>query len=182
MKKLANFYWSSLVEPDDVIIDATCGNGQDTLFLARLNPSALHTIDIQQKALDSARMRLEGELSAEALAKIHFHLRSHATFPEDILPASVKLVVYNLGYLPGGDKSITTLTDSTLSSIQEAMKLLVPGGAISVTCYPGHAEGKREEDSLLKFAENLPKEAWSCSYHRTINRHLAPSLLLIKKN
>lgn len=182
MKKIANFCWAELVSPEDIVIDATCGNGHDTLILAQLNPKQLYTLDIQQQALDNARKRLQEALSSAQLGAIHFHLGCHSSFPSEILPNSVKLVVYNLGYLPGGDKSVTTQTETTLKSIQEAMRLLLPGGLVSITCYPGHAEGKREEDELLAFATGLPKELWSCSHHRTINRNQAPSLLLIRKN
>ena len=182
MKRIANFCWTELVTPNDIVIDATCGNGHDTLILARLNPRELHTLDIQQKALDSARKKLKEELTPEQLNHIHFHLGCHSEFPKGIEPGTVKLIVYNLGYLPGGDKSVTTMTKTTLRSIRAAMELLQEGGLMSITCYPGHAEGKKEEEQLLQFAAELPKETWSCSHHSTLNRHQAPSLLLIRKN
>lgn len=182
MKKIANFCWADIVNQQDTVIDATCGNGHDTLVLARLNPKRLYAIDIQQQALDNARYRLEQELSPERMQTIHFYLGCHSLFPKEIVPTTVKLIVYNLGYLPGGDKSVTTMTETTLKSIQNGMELLASGGLISITCYPGHAEGQVEEGALLSFAKQLPKESWTCSFHQTINRNQAPSLLLIRKN
>ena len=61
------------------------------------------------------------------------------------MASTPKLIVYNLGYLPGSDKLLTTKTSSTLLSVEKALSLIAPNGAISITCYPGHEEGKKEE-------------------------------------
>jgi hypothetical protein len=89
--------------------------------------------------------------------------------------------VYNLGYLPGGDKQATTSSSTTLESLKAAAALIVAGGAISVTCYPGHPAGKVEEQAVLDYAASLPPAEWSCCHHRWTNRKEAPSLLLICK-
>lgn len=175
---LAHSYWKRLVQPGDLLIDATCGNGHDTLALARLNPKQLYAFDIQSQALASAQKRLQEE---PALPSIQFIQGCHSQFPPQIAPASVKLIVYNLGYLPGSDKATTTQSSTTLESVANALELIMPGGAISITCYPGHEEGAREESALLAFAEQLDKQLWSCCHHRWINRKQAPSLLLLQK-
>lgn len=172
---LAHSYWKRLVQAGDLLIDATCGNGHDTLALASLQPRLLYAFDIQSQALESAQKRLEKESS------IRFIHGCHSQFPPEIASASVKLIVYNLGYLPGGDKETTTQSSTTLESVSKALDLIMPGGAISITCYPGHAEGAREEAALLFFAEQLDKHMWSCCHHRWINRTQAPSLLLLQK-
>lgn len=174
---LAQSYWERLVQPGAIVVDATCGNGHDTLFLARLQPRILYSFDIQPEALESARKQIDKEL----LSSIQFIQGCHSQFPAQISPSSVKLIVYNLGYLPGSDKTITTLTTTTLQSVSNALDLIVPGGAISITCYPGHEEGAREESALLALVEKLEKPLWSCCHHRWINRKLAPSLLLLQK-
>lgn len=178
---LAHSYWSELIAENDVLIDATCGNGHDTLFLARLHPRLLYAIDLQERALLAAKEMLRLHLSDQNLCRVKFILGSHVEFPKEIPLESVKLIVYNLGYLPGGDKSITTLTESSLRSLQNALALLLPGGVVSLTCYPGHDEGRREEEHLLEFAKGLDAKVWSCCHHRWINRRDAPSLLLIQK-
>lgn len=176
---LAHHYWTTLGLERQVVIDATCGNGHDTLFLAKLKPHALYSIDIQAKALSNAKQLLSEHLTAEECLPIKFVEGNHIQFPKEILAKSVKLIVYNLGYLPGGDKSITTLTDSTLHSLKAALELVTPEGAISVTCYPGHSEGKREEEMILRFAKELDPKKWCCCYHHWVNRTNAPSLLMI---
>lgn len=175
---LAHRYWSALLSPEDIAIDATCGNGHDAVFLASLGVK-LYALDIQKEALDEARRKMEamGVSSRVSLIK-----GCHSRFPEEIAPGSVKLIVYNLGYLPGGDKSVTTEVPTTLKSVQRAAELLTPGGVISITCYPGHPEGKNEEEQLLLFAQALDPKRWSCCRHQWVNRKNSPSLLLIQRS
>ena len=60
-----------------------------------------------------------------------------------------------MGYLPGGDKKVTTRTEDTLLAVQQALSIIAPGGIVTLVLYPGHEEGAREKDALLKFAEQL---------------------------
>lgn len=184
---LAHSYWEKFVQTGDHVIDATCGNGQDTLFLAKLclNESSgeLYAIDILPKAVELTKKNLENSLTSSLLSRIHYIPGCHSTFPEEILPESVKLVVYNLGYLPGGgDKTKTTKVETTLQSLQHALELVQKGGMISLTLYPGHPEGEREESHILTFIKNLDPLKWNCCHHQWLNRHKSPSLLLLQKN
>jgi len=182
---LAHKHWRSLIKQGDTVIDATCGNGHDTLVLAQIALSSesgkLFACDVQKEAIDSAEQMLLGKLGRDIMSKIQFVQGCHSTFPKVIRPNSVKLVAYNLGYLPGGDKSRTTTAETTLTSIKNAQELILDGGLISVTCYPGHAEGKREEEKILDYSTTLDPKQWSCCSHRWSNRKNAPSLLLIQK-
>lgn len=182
---LAHGYWMALIKKGDCVIDATCGNGHDTAFLAATLESAgggsLTAIDLQQAAIDEAAKRCSNWLLPSSAVQLTFLKHCHSTFPAHISPASAALIVYNLGYLPGGDKSVTTLTSSTLQSLQAALHLLKEGGVLSITCYPGHEEGKKEERLIIEFCETLQPERWSCCHHRWTNRRNAPSLLLIQK-
>ena len=159
----------------DIAIDATCGNGHDTLFLAQLEPKQLYAIDLNHEAITATKQRVDFD-------RARFFCQSHAQFPEQIIPNSVDLIVYNLGYLPGGNKGETTLTDSTLASLKQAIVLLKQGGLISVTCYPGHAEGEKEERDILAWAQPLDPKNWTVQFHQWINRTKCPSLLFIEKN
>jgi len=171
---MAHDYWKNLVRPGDTLIDATLGNGQDTVFLAQLlkGKGSLIGYDIQLEALENTRKRLE-ELPDIISETVTLKLKSHTQLEEN----QIKLIVYNLGYLPGGNKEITTLTESTLLSLQKALARLAPGGAISITCYPGHQEGQREETALKDFLHTLPSSKWCVCYHQWLNRPLAPSLI-----
>ena len=173
--ELAHNYWKQIVTHDSIVIDATGGNGHDTLALAKMKPKQLVAIDLQKEALDSTQARLTPHTS------VQFFHQCHSTFPEEIQPHTVSLIVYNLGYLPGGDKSLTTLTTTTMDSLKNALDLITPGGMISITCYPGHEEGKHEEEALIHFCSHLEAKKWSVCHHRWVNRNLSPSLLIIQK-
>ncbi|TXI40270.1 MAG: methyltransferase domain-containing protein [Nitrosomonas sp.] len=183
---LAHTYWKQLVSIGDTVIDATCGNGHDTLMLARLviddSAGDVYGLDIQSTAIDNSRQLLHQELPTHHLQRIHLLQQCHSTFPDMITAASVKLIVYNLGYLPGGNKSLTTRVETTLQSLNAAVKLLSPGGCLSITLYPGHPEGAIEESQVLPLIRSLSSSEWSCCHHQWINRPIsAPSLLLVQK-
>lgn len=182
---VAHGYWQRLIRQGDSVIDATCGNGYDTLALAKMALSTdsgfVYGMDIQPKAITNCRRILEENLSPEQLSKVLLTTGCHSKFPEQIQPGTIRLVAYNLGYLPGGDKALTTMTESTIASLNRAVDLVMPGGAISVTCYPGHTEGGREEDAVYAWAAALDPQQWNCCNHRWINRLKAPALLLVQR-
>ncbi len=171
---LAHSYWSKLLTREDIVIDATCGNGHDTLFLSQL-AAKVYAFDLQEKAISSTKTLL-GDVS-----NVHLEARCHSTFPANIPQSSVKLIVYNLGYLPGGNKELTTMTETTLASIKAAEQLIMTGGAISITCYPGHPQGAIEQQKILEYVKTLPPQLWNCCFHEWVNRAASPSLLLLQK-
>lgn len=174
---LAHHYWERFLRPGDWAIDATCGNGHDTLKLAQTKEiGGVIGIDIQPEALQSTQTLL-GERS-----NVHLYCQSHADFPPLASLRPIRLIVYNLGYLPGGNKQMTTLTPTTLESVRKALQLVVPGGAVSIVCYPGHPEGLVEEKALLGEISGLSPQDWNVCYHTFPNRVLSPSLLFIQKN
>jgi len=175
---LAHKYWEEILKQGGWAIDATCGNGHDTLFLAQAADGVIG-LDIQENALQITRSLLK-EAKAD-LEKVHLFCQSHETFPLLASNYPIPLIVYNLGYLPGGNKDLTTQTDTTLKSISNGLSLLVPGGALSITCYPGHPEGEKEEKAIGQFAQNLPPHIWSVCFHQWKNRKQSPSLFLIQK-
>ena len=177
---LAHHYWDKLLQAGDWAIDATCGGGNDTLVLAKIlaNKGAgeVVAIDIQEEAI----ARTKSLLSPALAAKVHLFNQSHTLFPSLAHGVPVRLVVYNLGYLPQGNKQLTTQTETTLQSVRLALDLILPGGAVSITCYPGHAEGAVEEKALLAQLTQLPSSHWNVCYHTFPGRKAAPSLILIQ--
>lgn len=181
---LAHSFWENLLQPQDCVIDATCGRGKDSLtlcrFLDKKGGGTLYCLDVQPDAIESSKKRLAEEASCR-LSKVHFFLQSHIAFPEEVLLNPIRLIVYNLGYLPGSDKSITTDFATTLQSLANAQNLLTPGGVISITCYPGHPAGAIEKTALMQWASLLDPCQWSVTYTDWLNRHQSPGLLLIQK-
>ena len=170
--KLAHHLWERLLKPGDWAIDATCGNGHDALFLSRLGVEKLFCIDLQTQAIEKTRQKVPNAL---------FFRQCHSDFPKEALSPKLKLIVYNLGYLPGGDKNLTTQTPSTKQSIKRALEILPSGGALSITFYPGHEEGKNELEAILPILEALPSDAFTVTKHCWINRKNAPLLVFALK-
>jgi SAM-dependent methyltransferase len=169
----AHFYWKNLLKPDDHVIDATCGNGKDTLRLAELIPEGhVYALDIQEIALQKARELIP-------YSNISYLLQCHSRLPAGLPAGRFKLVVYNLGYLPGGNKNLTTLTATTLESLEKAAQLIVIGGALSITCYLGHPEGALEEQAVHGWVTNLDPQKWHITHH--VWREKSPTLFFIVK-
>jgi SAM-dependent methyltransferase len=182
---VAHDYWRKLDLAGEVVIDATCGNGRDSLKLAQLAlkgfSGELYALDLQADAIENTQKLLRMHLEADQYQRVKFSNGCHSSFPIEIQPQAVKLIVYNLGYLPGGDKKITTSLNTTLKSIQGAMGLLKEGGVICITCYPGHSEGKNEEEQLVKKVSAFNPQEWCCTHQCWLNRRESPSLLVIQK-
>ncbi len=180
---LAHHFWKDLLKKQDVVVDATCGNGKDSLALAKiLHPlqGSLLCIDLQKQAIDATKNLIENEIPS-FLPQVQFFHQSHAKLPPTPKESTVKLIVWNLGYLPKGDKSVTTKTESTWESIVHGMEILSSGGLLSITCYPGHSEGKKEEEILLQKLSILDPHLWCFTSFFWANRKDSPSLFLIQK-
>jgi hypothetical protein len=148
--EFAKKYWVERLQPGDCVIDATCGNGHDTLFLAK-QPSTktIFSLDLQECALIQTQKLLEKHLPLDAQKKVSLFQKCHSTLPKT--PSRPRLIVYNLGYLPKGNKNLTTKTTTTLQSLSYALSILASDGAISIMCYPGHEEGLAEQNEIIAF-------------------------------
>ena len=152
-RHLASQCLREALRPGDRAVDATMGNGQDTLMLAQLvGPTGrVDAFDIQPSALSNTQARLE---EAGCLAQVRLHLAGHETLGE-VVPGPVQAIVFNLGWLPGGDKGITTCVKTTGAALEAGLAMLAPGGVLSICAYPGHEEGAREESFVRCFLSAL---------------------------
>ncbi|KAF0216673.1 MAG: hypothetical protein FD174_3610 [Geobacteraceae bacterium] len=177
---LSHFFLRERVRPGDRVVDATCGNGHDTLFLAGLVGPAgkVWGFDIQDDALAATRVLLDeaGCLDRlELVAAGHECLSDHVTEP-------VQAVVFNLGYLPGGDKTRITRPDNTLPALEQAAQLLQPGGIIIVVLYSGHPGGAEECRAVDEWGAALSPELFNVWRSCQPNcPPTAPYLILVEK-
>lgn len=154
-------------------VDCTLGNGYDTDFLSK-KFIKVYSFDIQEIAIKNYEKR-------KPLNAILIH-DSHENIEKYIEEESVDCFMYNLGFLPGGDKQITTKAESSLNSIKFALESLTSKGIITICLYVGHKEGKKEEEILLPFLKSLDKFKYAVVMHSVINRNsIAPSLIVIEK-
>lgn len=148
---------AELLAEGDIAIDATVGNGHDTLFLARAVGvgGTVYGFDIQEQALDTAYKRLQAEGLEGRVSLYHAGHEAMAVVLPESVRGRVKAVMFNLGYLPGGDKARITAINTTLAALEQALSLLAPGGAISVLAYTGHPGGREEAEVVKGWARSL---------------------------
>jgi len=164
----------------DTLIDCTMGNGHDTLFLANLvgRQGRVFAFDIQQDALEQTRTLLDEHHAVKQVTLIH---ESHAVLATRIpteLHGRVQAAVFNLGYLPGGDKSICTAPETTIQALEELLPILAPGGVIVVVVYPGHRAGQVETARVLEYCSGLPREFVHVVAYRILNNPNQPPFVI----
>ena len=169
------------VQPGDVAVDATMGNGHDTQMLCEaVGPDGrVYAFDVQEQALCSTESLLrERHLDSRA----HLFLKGHEHMGE-LIPEQVRAIVFNLGWLPGGDHSVTTQWETTRKALDQALELLLPGGVLVVCAYPGHPEGARELSELIAYFSVLSNKAYNVLHQRFLNASPgAPECFIIQKN
>lgn len=161
--KIAHDIVRRVVAQGDVVIDATVGNGHDTLFLAECvgNTGIVYGFDLQVAALAAAHKRLTAHNAAAQTVLIEAdHARMAEYLPPEVYHR-VKAVMFNLGYLPGGDKRLITHSASTLAALQHACEWLAPHGIVTLIAYPGHPGGAAETQAVGAWIADLPT-AWRC--------------------
>ncbi|XP_057459181.1 uncharacterized protein LOC130749837 [Lotus japonicus] len=177
---VAHMVWKQVVQKGDTVIDATCGNGFDTLAMLNLVADDSHNgyvyaLDIQKDALNNTSLLLEESINADKKQLVKLFNTCHSKM-EEIVPrnALVRLVAFNLGYLPGSDKEIITRSETTLLALEAAERILLPRGLISIVVYVGHPGGREELEAVETFAARLSVETWICCKLQMLNRPSAP--------
>ena len=149
--QLAHEAVAEVLRAGERAVDATAGNGHDTLFLAQLvgEGGRVLAFDVQRAAIESAKARIG---SAGLVDRVEFFQESHAGISRRVEPG-VGAVMFNLGYLPGGDHGVITEAGETLKALDGASGVLRPGGVLTVVCYPGHEGGGEESRAVVAWAE-----------------------------
>jgi predicted methyltransferase len=161
------------LQPGDWVVDATAGNGHDTAFLAQLvaPTGQVFAFDVQAEAIASTRARLEMAQLDALCTLIH---DGHQTLAEH-LPTErhghIAAFMFNLGWLPGHDKTCITRTETTLQAIALALDWLCVGGVMTVVAYPGHAGGDDEAKAVGIWMSVLPSNEYEVRHLRPANRH-----------
>ncbi len=177
----------ALADEPFLLIDATAGNGQDTLFLADLAApfprAAVHAFDIQAKALERAAARL---LGAAAGRRAHLHLIGHERAAETLAafyapdrPPRPAVIMFNLGFLPAADRAVITRAATTVAALEALLPLLRPGGLASVHMYAGHPGGAEEAEATRRLIEDLPEEGWAAVLYACANKRANPETLAL---
>lgn len=163
------------LEPVSLAIDATCGNGHDTKYLAQL-ADRLYAFDIQPQAIENTRAAVAHLEHVQVIQDSFVNFRQYVSEPID-------LIVFNLGYLPGSDKQIMTHVDDLTLVLQDMMEQLSPHGRIVMVAYPGHPEGKAEADWLHHTLSTVDPTEFHSFFLQHINGINSPAqLYMIERN
>ena len=173
--EIAHDFLAQVITPEDIVVDATMGNGHDTLFLAKL-AKQVYAFDIQEQALEKTSQRIQ----EAGLTNVDLILQGHETVDQYV--TEVKAAIFNLGYLPSADKSIITQPQTTLEALEKLCRMLVKGGRIAIMIYYGHEGGDIERDAVLDFVSQLPQQEYTATIYRTLNQiNNPPFLVMIEK-
>lgn len=152
------------------VIDATAGNGNDTLFLCQLvgDEGKIFGFDIQQTAIDRAKEKLvDQKADVTLICDGHQNMCDYVKDPVDFIG-------FNLGFLPAGDRAVTTLCETTKSAVMAALSLLKVGGVCCICAYPGHDEGNRELAMLDELLSQLDCKSYAVVHYRLVNANGRP--------
>ena len=173
--EMAHDFLAQVITQEDIVVDATMGNGHDTLFLAKL-AKQVYAFDIQEQALEKTSQRLQ----EAGLTNVDLILQGHETVDQFV--TEVKVAIFNLGYLPSADKSIITQPQTTIESLDKLCQMLIKGGRIAIMIYYGHEGGDIERDAVLDFVSQLPQQEYTATIYRTLNQiNNPPFLVMIEK-
>jgi 16S rRNA C1402 N4-methylase RsmH len=181
---LVHDYLSAQLQPGDSALDATAGNGHDSTYMAQLvGPKGrIFAIDIQEAAIAATRERLE---AASCLAQAELLVADHAQALQSLCTQhaqTISAITFNLGYLPGSDKSIQTEPESTLSALRAASELLKQDGMLLVIAYRGHDGGQTEASVVAEWMQHMDARGWSVESHEpVVNSTRVPPILWVAR-
>ena len=164
--------------PGGIAADYTMGNGYDTLFLSRtVGPRGnVYAFDIQYAALESTQKRLKDENAPSNWVLIHgSHSEAHR-----FIPGKVNAGMFNLGWLPGSDRSVFTKRETTLPAVRDAIARMAPDGVLTVAVYPGHSEGDAEGRLVSEYLASLDRRRFMCALFRITNSPSSPYFYIIE--
>jgi len=179
-QNITGYYINNYLSPGDIAIDATAGNGHDTLKLCRAvtDTGKVFAFDIQKAALSETSKKLSehGFSNAELICDSHSNMDKYVSMP-------VTAVIFNLGYLPGGDHTLQTKYETTIKAIEKSLNLISDDGFISVTVYYGKNSGTEEKEAVMEYLKNLNHKKYTvlcCDFHNRPNN--PPITVIITKN
>ncbi|GEP84365.1 putative rRNA methylase [Staphylococcus piscifermentans] len=169
----------SHIDEKSTVIDATCGNGHDTLFLAEHVPNGkVYGFDIQEDAIEAAREKVKDCQNTILIHDGHQNVKQYV----EAADCPIDAAIFNLGYLPKGDKHIVTEAATTIQAIENIFEMLAPEGIIVLVIYPGHPEGKIESETVYHYLENFDQQQAHILQYGFINqRNNPPYICAIEK-
>ena len=157
------------IKPGDFCIDATSGNGHDSVYLCELCGESGHVLamDIQPEAVESTKTNL-AEHGFSEMSEVF--CTSHSEIDKFAKPNTADCIVFNFGWLPGGSHDVFTRAETSSPAIQKSLDILKPGGLLSLCVYYGRNNGYSERDAILEFVKSLPGAQYNVMKCDFLNR------------
>lgn len=176
--EMHKYFILSHLHAGDVAVDFTMGNGHDTEFLSKTVGRTGHVFafDIQEQALASTQEHLLSSGCPDNYTLIldsHSHVKKYVDVP-------IKAGMFNLGYLPGGDKSVTTMRATTMPAIEAAISLMDRDAVINIAVYPGHAEGEAEGKMVEDYLSSVSRFKLCVTKIKLINSPASPFFFVLE--
>lgn len=178
-------YWCQSIMKSQTVtggtyVDATMGNGNDTLFFCEMaqETGTVWAFDIQERALSSTRKLLEGRGLGHRISsgRIRLIKDGHENMDQYLEKDSADVICFNFGYLPGGDHAIATKPDTSVAAVKKGLEILKNNGMMSLCIYSGKDTGFEEKERLLDFFKRLPQHRYSVILNTYCNRGSNPPL------
>lgn len=169
-----------IIQKGDVVVDATMGNGYDTIYLANLvgSEGRVYSFDVQEEAIKSTSKKVDRDSLQDRVKLI---LDGHENI-DKYINEEVSCVVFNLGYLPRAKHCIITKPETTLTAIQKSLNLLKPHGIISIAMYTGHEGGMEEKDEVCNYLNSLDQNYFNVLHMNFTNQiNNPPQLILVER-
>lgn len=173
-------YAKSHVQSGDIVADATMGRGRDTLLLSQLvgDSGLVYAFDVQEEAIRGTQQLLDKNdcSNAELIKDTHENM-------EKYINPGLSCVMFNLGYLPGGNHQIHTKAESSIAALKAAMRLIVNKGIILIVIYHGGDTGYEEKDQIIKYCQSIDQKIFTVEMTSYINQKGDPPIFIcIQKN
>ncbi len=168
------------LEPGGIAVDATVGNGYDTVFLSRQVGCEGHVFgfDVQADAIKQTEARLNEECVPENWSLFHTGHENMLTAVPQEYHGKVNVIMFNLGFLPGSDKSVITRSETTLEAIEASLAILAKGGMLCVAIYAGHPGGEEEDIAVRELCSSLDYHSYRVIQSEMVNKPGHPIRML----
>ena len=173
-------FLEKVIQKGDVVVDATMGNGYDTVYLGNLvgENGKVYAFDVQEEAIISTRKKVIRDNMEDRVKLI---LDGHENL-DKYVEENVSCIVFNLGYLPRAKHVIITKPDTTLEAIKKGLSILKPNGIMSIAAYIGHEGGLEEKNHICKYLDNLDQKEYNVLHMEFTNQiNNPPQLILVEK-
>ncbi|WP_099203263.1 tRNA (mnm(5)s(2)U34)-methyltransferase [Miniphocaeibacter massiliensis] len=174
-KSIVDYYINKFKNKEITAVDMTAGNGNDIYNIAKtvnIN-SKIYGFDILEKAIEKSKEKLSKlTINCKLILDSHSNIKNY-------IYTKIDLAIYNLGFLPGGDKNITTNYSTVLESLNYLITMLNNGGIVIFTFYPGHKSGLEESEKIEEYLSKLNQKEYNVLKFNFINQINNPPYVVV---